>query len=213
MTVSIRLDTTPLTARLSALEQSQVPFALAKAINQTGLDFQVAERERMALIFTERRPDFIEKQGVKLIGGFATKGKPFVTFGVDPKADFLTKFEIGGIKSPRTGQFLAIPVDAKRNKRDIITPGNRPRSLLDRLQSKSGAGGVFILKERRGNLPPGIYQRSGRGGHELKFLYALDERAKILPELQFVATFERIVQSNWRKNWDVAFADALRTAR
>jgi hypothetical protein len=211
--VTIRIDAKALTAKLDALAQSQLPFAIARAITQTGLDFQKAERAHFKQIFFERRADFIEKQGVKLIGGIATKTKPSITFGIDPKASFLAKFEKGGQRPLLTGHSVMIPVDIKRNKRDIITAGNRPRPLLDRLGKQPGARGVFLLTKQVGKLAPGLYQRFGRGGKQVRLLFAREPKATIKPVLNFEATFIKIVKSNWPTNFQTALADAIRTAK
>lgn len=212
MSITIRLDTTKAVANLSALAQSQLPFATARAITQTGLDFQQAERAKLKTIFTLRRADFIEKQGVKLIGGIATKAKPTITFGVDPKASFLDKFETGDQKKPK-GRFLALPTDVRRTKRDLITKANRPRQLIERLGDKKGAGGVFVLDRQRGKLAPGIYQRTGRGGKGVKELFAFEPDAKTPKVLGFLDTFKRTVEQRWQANFTKALADAIATAK
>jgi hypothetical protein len=213
MTISIRLDTKPLIDKLSAIEKTQLPFALSLAINNTGLDFQKAERARFAQVFTERRKDFLEKQGVKRIGPAATKRNPSVTFGVDPKASFLTKFEGGTEKVPTRGSSLALPVDIKRNKRDIITRANRPRALIDRLAGKTGAGSVFVLKQAKGKLRPGVYQRTGRKGQAIKLLYSFQPKAKTPRVLDFALTFKATVDARFQINFTKAMADALKTAK
>jgi hypothetical protein len=213
MSITIRIDTALTVAKLNALALTQLPFATARAVTQTGLDFQKAERARLATIFTQRRPDFIQKQGVKLIGGIATKAKPSITFGIDPKADFLTKFETGQQKKPTGGPFLALPTDVKKNKRDIITAGNRPRSLIARLGDKKGAGGVFVLKTQQGKLVPGIYQRTGRGGRNLTLLFSFKPDASTPNTLHFLDTFKRTVQERWQINFASALADAIKTAK
>lgn len=212
MSVTVRIDIKDTIKHLDALAQSQLPFATARAITQTGLDFQKAERARFKQIFTERRADFIEKQGVKLIGGIATKAKPSITFGVDRKASFLDKFEAGGPRPTRSGSIM-IPEDVKRNKRDIVSRSNRPRPLLNAKQ-RSGAGGVFLLTQQRGKLAPGLYQRTGRSGHGgVKLLYAREKQAQIPASLEFEKTFELIVRKNWQTNFEAALADAIRTAK
>jgi hypothetical protein len=212
MSVTIRIDTKSVTANLDALARSQIPFALAKAITQTGLDFQKAERAHFAQVFTERRKDFVEKQGVKLIGGIATKAKPSITFGVDPKASFLDKFEKGGQRPLFSAHSIMIPVDVKRNKKDIVSRSNRPRSLIAS-QQHAGARGVFLLTQQRGKLAPGLYQRTGRGGRNVKLLFARETHATIKPVLDFQATFVKTVNERWASNFQTALADAIKTAK
>jgi hypothetical protein len=213
MSVTIRIDASATIKKLDDLARSQLPFALARAITQTGLDFQKAERAHFGQVFTERRKDFIEKQGVKLIGGIATKTKPSITFGIDPKADFLNKFETGGQRPLFKASSIMIPVDARRNKRDIVTAANRPRALISRLGKQPGARGVFLITEQHGKLAPGLYQRFGRGGKGVKLLFAREQHATIKPVLHFAETFVAIVKSNWPDNFKKALADAIRTAK
>jgi hypothetical protein len=213
VSITIRINTTDLTKNLDALATSQVPFATARALTQTGLDSQKAEQARIAALFTLRRPDFVQKQGVKLMGGIATKAKPSITFRVDPKADFLIKFETGAEKKPTGGEFLALPTDVRKTKRDLITASNRPRSLISRLGPVHGAGGVFVLRTQHGKLVPGIYQRGGRGARKIKLLFAFERDALTPKLLGFVDTFSKTVQQRWQINFTTALADAIKTAR
>lgn len=202
--ITVRIDNGSTVANLSALEKRQLPFATARAITQTGFDFQKAERAHFADAFTLRRQSFIEREGVKLFGGIATKGKPSITFGVSDKASFLAKFETGATKLPQRAKALELPVDVRRNKRDIITRSNRPRQLLNK-------SNVFKLDVQTGKLPAGIYQRMAN--RRLKLLFAAEPQAKTPKILEFVSTMQKTVQDRWRENFANALRDAVRTAR
>ena len=216
ITTRITLDTKAVTAQLTDLQQKQLPFARSLAVNNLGLAFQRAERERLASIFTLRRKDFIEKQGVKRISPADTKQNPSVTYGMDRKADFLQKFEHDTAKLPTkgAGHNIAIPALARRNKSDIVTTPNRPKALLARLGHKKGAGRVFIVENAKGRLGPGIYQTTGRQGKgALKALFTLKPRVSIDPELAFEATARKVATERWSQIFDEALAFALKTAR
>lgn len=216
ITTRITLDTKAVEAQLSALQRTQLPFARSLAINNLGLAFQKAERERLNTIFTLRRKDFVEKQGVKRLGPIATKADPTVTYGMDRKADFLQKFERDRTKLPTkgAGHMLAIPALVRRNKRDIVTAGNRPRALLQRFATKKGAGQVFVIEKPKGKLGPGIYQTTGRQGKgALKTLFTLKPQVSITPTLAFVETARKTAETQWARIFDDALAQALRTAR
>jgi hypothetical protein len=213
ITVRMQLDAKPVERQLSALEQSQIPFATSLALNNLAKLAQGEIRAHYKTIFDLRRPDFIEKQGAKIMQ-FATKRDPVVTLGVDPKADFLSKFETGG-ERPKRGTHIAIPSLVRRNKRDIVTKGNRPRALIQRLGKKKGAGGVFVVGKDSADLrQPGIYQRTGRGGRGgTKLLYAFETSAQIPASLQFVQIAQRTAETQWASEFEKALAQALRTAR
>jgi len=214
MSITVRIDTKALTTGLTALDQKQIPFAVSLALNRVGTEFQKAERAHFATVFTERRKEFLDREGVKRLSPPASKRNPSVTYGVSSRADFLNKFEAGDTKHPISGKHLAIPEQVKRNKRDIITKSNRPRQLVDRLGNRSGAGRVFVLRDQKGKLKPGVYQTTGkRGRGALKFLYSLAGQAKTPKVLQFEETAQRIVSQRWAEVFNVAFAEALRTAK
>jgi len=208
----IQVDSIPVQRQLSALEQTQLPFASSLALNNLAKKAQDNIRAHFRQVFTLRRPEFIEKQGVKIFR-FATKRDPVVEFGVGPLADFLTKFEPGGAR-PKRSQHIAIPVDVRRNKRDIITRGNRPRPLIQRLGKKKGAGGVFRVTDERQGLTRGIYQRTGRKGRGgIKLLFALENTAQIPASLQFERIAKETAEREWPAIFEAALGEALRRAR
>lgn len=223
MTIRIQVDVAPLTKRLTDLEQKQLPFALANAVSlvATGKvrgmsmagSVQERERARLASAFTLRRPEFILREGVKVLDGFATKARPSITLGPSARADFLDKFEAGGVKRPISGRSLAVPVDVKRNKRDIVTRANRPRALLAK------TGKFFIVRPgdaspRARHLAPGIYQRLGHGGRaNVRLLYALTPEVHVDARLHFVDTATAAVRARWGEAFALAMADAIRTAK
>jgi hypothetical protein len=217
ITMRITLDTSEWTKQLTALEQKQLPFARSLAINRLGEAFQKAERERLGSIFTLRRKDFIEKQGVKRLSGIATKNDPTVTYGMDRKADFLAKFERDTRKLPTkgSGHVLAIPAGGvRRNKQDIVTAGNRPRALIQRFGGLKGARQVVVIDKATGKIGPGIYQRTGRKGKgSLKALFVFKPSVSIDPELHFVDTAKRVAAEQWPAIFAKALQDALSSAR
>lgn len=205
----IHVNAQDVAVTVDAMALQQVPFALSRALNQTALDFQEAERVRMRTVFTLRRQSFDEKQGVKILGGFARKNRLTVTIGQDPKADFFAKFEAGGEKRSLIGGNIAIPVDARRNKSDIIAASQRPKALFE-----SGANVFEIRPGDTSNLVPGIYQVLGKGKRRhLKMLYAVKPEVAIGAVFEFGATAERIVSERWAINFGEEFAFALGTAR
>src|SRR5206468_4812165 len=97
---------------LSLIRSDQIPFAMKNALNTTGLQFQALQRAHDASIFTERRPDWLDRS-IK-ITHFASKFEPWVTIGVHPpggdtRADIITKVEDQTQKTPFTGRAVAVP--------------------------------------------------------------------------------------------------------
>jgi hypothetical protein len=158
---------------LADRQRKQIPFALKEVVNDVALKAQAAERAHVAEAFTNRRPDFLKCEAVKVVDGFFTKQRPSITLGPSDKADFLRKFEEKSVKTPSTlassagPSLLAIPVDARRNTKDIITAKNRPRALLNSKAAQTtaaGTGRVFIVRPAQASgvgpyLAPDVYQR------------------------------------------------------
>lgn len=216
ITTRITLDVSGAIKTMTALQQQQLPFARSLAVNKLGEAFQQAERARLGQIFTLRRKSFVELQGVKRLGGIATKASPTVTYGIDPKASFLEKFEDQRVKRPTlgAGHSLAVPVQARRSRADIITTANRPKALIAKGKTRKGAGRVFVLTAKRGPLGPGVFQTTGRKGRgAVKLLFAFESQVRIDPTLSFVETAKKIADERWPSIFDDAMAQALRTAR
>lgn len=223
--IRIEIDTKEQERRLSALGRQQFPFAASLALNNLTKLAQGEVRAHYRKTFTLRRPDFIEKQGAKIFK-FSSKRDLSTVFGVDPKADFLEKFEQGGTKRPTAGRLaLAVPLDVKRNKRDIITRGNRPRAfgfirgtanVRTKITRYFGRKRTFLIQ-----YPDGrgwIFKRKAKGRSGELFagtsvLYTLQPSGQIAPQLEFVGIAARVAARDWVKVWDDAFAKAMRTAR
>jgi hypothetical protein len=211
--LDIRVNALDVISTLDNIAVRQLPFATAKALNKTALDFQQAERERLRLFFTLRRPSFIERQTVKLLrpadgaSYYATKGNLSVTIGNDPKADFMAKFEEGGEKTATDGGEIAVPIDARPDKRGIILAGDRPKALF-----AEHADTVFeITSGATSHLIPGIYERTA--DHHVRFMYELEPEVHIDALLGFEETAQQVVDDRWAINFSEAFENAMATAK
>ena len=191
----------------------QVPFALKVAINETLKDAQKAQRIHQRRVLTVRRPQFVDR-AVK-IKPFATKQTLTGTMLIDPpggqkRADILTKFERGGIKRPRSGRHLVLPVEARRTRAGIVTTRNRPKALKLQRRGRSvrGARRTFVVRG------VGIFQRVHRGRRSrVRLLFAFLRQVPIDRRLHFIANAERTVGRRFDHNFDRAFDKAVRTAR
>lgn len=175
---------------LDDVAKTQVPFALSQAINDAALAFQAKQREtlkeRMVI-----RVAFVLQQ-IKIVH-FAKKAvdQLYALITIDPRADYLNKFEEGDPKIPR-GAHLAIPVEAKPNVEDIVKQELRPKALEleenDRGQFKGLQRTFLINADKSGN--PAIFQRTGSGKNDIQLLWAMRQQART-PRLL-----------SWRENAD-----------
>lgn len=211
--LSITIDASPALEHLDDISKRQLPFALFKSLNDTVLDVQKGEFAHQEDLFTLRRPEWVQRSN-KIIH-FAKKSEPWATIGIHPpggdgRADILTKFETEKEKRPFSGTHVAIPIDAKRNKRDIILRGNRPGAFNFKQIGKAVRGdkGTFIVKTARGNEL--ILQRTRRG---VFAWYLLVPRVPIEPDLHFERIARDIIDRRWAYHFKRWWAEALRTAK
>lgn len=230
--ISIRVDTNAAISKLSDLELRQLPFAMKLALNATALEIETEERKHVQSAFTIRRPWVITNIKIGK-SDFATKDKASVTISV-PDDSVLVKFELGGVKTPRAGgKSIAIPLEAKRGKTDIVANSQRPRAFAFTQGFTSLKTGVTIYRGNHGTFmvqrPDGsgaIFQRlSARatkkrvGPHQLgrdpalKPLWLLKPQARIAPELGFYTTGSEVAARRFGANMADALARALATAR
>lgn len=217
--ISVSIDSRAFSKDLSALEKSQLPFATMRMINEIAEGFQAEKQEDIVRKFTVRRPSFIMNTVKIARGHFATKDNLRAIVGIDPERDVLSKFEEDGVKQPMfDGHSLAIPIEARRNKQDIVAAGNRPKAFQLTNQT-SGSGKVakglkrtFLIKGANGE--GGIFQRQGKGkGSSIHLLFALRKSVTIPRNLTFVADAKRYFAAHAGEAFDRWLKQAVRTAR
>jgi hypothetical protein len=215
--VSIDVDVSTWWEEMDAY-RGQVAFALAVSVNETAKQFQRMEVGHISEAMTVRRPDWVQ-QSIK-ITHFATKGEPLATIAVQPpgdpsRADILGKFEDETEKQSRKpGGHVAIPLGAKRTKRDIIRNDSRPTAFHFRQVGTRILGDQRTFIVRRADGTELILQRVGKGaGSSVRALYLLVPRVHITPDLQFVKLAQLAVDLFFDWNFTNAFERAIATAR
>lgn len=211
MDITIKVDHKKAVAQLNDDAERQIPFALAKGINETIKDVQTSERVNLRRKFTLRRPEWADRS-VK-ITKFASKRDPSATIGIHPpgaggdeRSDILGKFETDTVKEAHHGR-VAIPIAAKRTKRDIVRANQRPRAII-------ASGKAFVIEHTKNPAVQLIVRTIGRGRRRvLETLYLLVKRVRLTRKLEFRERAEQAVDRSWVTNMRKALAEALRTAR
>lgn len=173
----------------------QGKLAIVVALNRTADDVQKAVQDSLQDHFTLRRADFIKRTIYRKPGeDFATADHFAARVQVNPDRDVLAKFELGGDKVGATGGRVAVPIDIRRNKSDIIPRLLRPRALL-------ASGKAFINKQGA------ILERVGRGNGNSQYLlaYVLKPSVRITPSLGFEATALKTIDERFPINLEGAF--------
>lgn len=189
--------------------EKQERFAFAVALTQSAKAARSEVYNSMERVFD--RPTPWTKRGLFIIP--ATKAKPeaFVLFK-DQQADVLAIQEVGGVRHPKLGAPILVPVNISLNRY-----GNISRSRMKKLRKQAG---VFTSKQddpRTRHLPPGIYKRfkRRRRGKQRppRLLVALEQSASYKARFGMRARVHRAVQAVFPTLYRVALRKALATAR
>jgi hypothetical protein len=225
MRINVSSNAAEVSGALRLLFLRQAPFATSLAINMTVKGLQHEQREGMRKRFNIRRSYVL--QGVK-ISKFSTKQDLTAHIEIDPKRNFLFKFEDGGVTKPRGSRF-AIPSEARRTKAGVVSKAQRPKALGFKLHGKGPKAEVHRGKRRtvmirKPDGSGGIFQRLGPRGRprrkrgqkrigKFRLLFSFSPRARIEPTLEFEITARRVMQENFARNFEFAFNKAVRTSR
>lgn len=202
--LSIKADFDAAERLLSDLGRKQLPFATAMAINDTAESVKRAEELDIAQTFD--RPTPFTKRGLYLRRASKTR----LTAQIGAKgvqASYLGRQVTGGTRRP-AGKALVVPVQARRN-----AYGNLPKGALARLGQKKN---VFATKRGAAatkHLAPGIYQRTGRKGSDLRMLVAFEPSAKYQPRWKFHDLAMRRARAVFQDNFVRRLRQAIATAR
>jgi hypothetical protein len=236
--LTLEVDPRKLITAMNGMD-AQLPFATAKALNECATFFQADERKVIQSEFTIRRPWVLQQVKINR-EDFATKGKLVARVHIPQQGDFLNKFEAGGTRRPRQGnRSLAVPVNARRTKTQIIRKDQAPKSFHfgkgftsrksrwtvlkgDRhtflLQRPDGSG-LILQRTRRQQMGPHRYRNrntvKGRGyGHDphLKILWNLRPSTPVPRTLHFAETAKKSFLSNWPGCFEKWWLEAVRTA-
>jgi hypothetical protein len=217
----------PLESAISGLTR-QLPFAFARAANNTANDVQYQIQRALPGEFTLRRADFITRTIYRTPGqDFATKSHLEAAVRVNPARDFLAKFEDGGTKTSTSGKTLPIPIIRATDKTLIIQRGDAlsvqrllaainisggklltPRVRKGKLRASIDPSKVFLVQSAKGTF---IVQRTGPG--TTRVLYAFERSVPIKPQLHFDDIAMQAAILNWDRNFAEAIEYAIATAR
>lgn len=199
MWVSVKHDIDKATQGLDDFSLRQVPFAITLALTMTAQDAQSGVQDSLPRRFTLRNGRV--RSGIRITP--ANKGTLRSVVGsID---DFMEGQEKGGTKTARDHSRVAVPVEARRNKRDLIPKGQKPAALRGRPRVLAWKGSN-ILSRRSGF---GILERVGKERYPLRVLYWLKRGVKLRPLLGFKGTTLDIVA----RRFPINFARALERAR
>lgn len=177
-----------------------INFGLARGLTRTAKDGQSA-------VLGSLHGNFQIRNRWPEVGPLSIQVKPATTRDlsaeVRTRADFLLPHEEGKAKTPRTGKHVVVPTDqVRRNKRQIIPRGQRPKGL---------AGKAFVLQTKNG---PVLAQRITRGKRKgVIILYGMEPKVRIRKVSTFYEPIEKVVGRRGGRHISTSIGDALRTMR
>jgi Family of unknown function (DUF6441)/Bacteriophage HK97-gp10, putative tail-component len=211
--ISVAAEIQTAIAKLQTLaEAKQFRFSVAKALTQTAVEVQREVKKNMPSRFTLRRQWIV--QGIRMEK--ATKDN--LTATVYSKDAFMGRQEVGGTKTPKYDQHLAIPMRAvRRYKSGMINPADLPANLGQaqftvkrggKDAARRGAGGsVFKL------VSNGRTFLCRRKNGKVELLYMLVPRAKVEKRLGLADDAVKVARARFSENLRDALEYAMRTAR
>lgn len=178
----------------------QVQYALAVALTRTLQDGAKAATDTVKGNFTLRN-NWVDSAKYKFRIKSATKTR--LSGDVYTNASWLIPFDSTEVKVPK-GKRLAIPVIG--GSRTTFTA-----KIPKRLLPSTLGGQAFILPTKVG---PIMYARVGRGKKKkLKALYFMDASFKVGHRDVLFAPVEKTLGTKLILNYNIALAEAIRTAR
>lgn len=217
LAIDVRSNVAEVIRSLGAVRTDQIPFGTARALTNTAREARDVVRSEMPQRFTVRRPWI--QQGVRFSG--ATKQS--LTATVFDKDPFMAIQETGGEKvSIRKrvfdyGEYLAIPLDARRSKRDVVDKRDWPQNLIHPyiLTARDGRKYLAVHDIVVANRIVGL--RTARGKQKratgTRLMYVLVKRETVRARFGFRTTVERVARERFPINFAQSMRDAQATAK
>jgi hypothetical protein len=188
------------TARNVLNLEKQVRFAAALALTRTAKEVQRAEIAHIRDVFTVRGSWL--REGGRFGVGVVPATKDTLEAVVESRAPWLEDHEAGTTRAPKGSHFAIAQPDVRRTRTQLISRAQRPRALKK----------AFRIETKRG--VPLLLQRIGRGARSaVRVMYQLTGRAKIERRMKFEEVGKAAAGRTWKRAFDDAIRQAIRTAR
>lgn len=197
--LQIKADADKLFKRLNDVQRRQLPFALSKALNDTGEDIRLEGKRTLRQEFQIRNnyvPSGMRKTN-------ATKSNLECEIGnIRP---FMKEQEFGGTKKPSKGSRVAVPSSARPSWPSIV-----PRRLFPSALARKES--TFYRRTKGGKLA--MFVRTGKGHYApIRVMWTFHSGAKIEARWGFGDSSEKVARDRGQKHFVRAMRSAFESAR
>ena len=218
MQISVKSDVKQLTKSLTRIQRKQIPFATSKALNNVAFDVRKALQDGLETHLD--RPTPYTKRGVqvekstkkKLIAEVGFRSKTFGKGqGSVTQAEYMERQIKGGLRMPK-GSAIPVPIvkNLKLNKYGALTRNKVNNALGNKNKFFSGKP-----KGAKGKgTGEGIWERyGGKRNPKIKMIISWNKTTDYQARFPFKNIVTQSVRKNFRKRFDNAIREALKTAR
>jgi hypothetical protein len=216
LVISVRHDLQRIAEGWHAM-QRQIPYAAAISLTRTAQELQDEIRKGMPSAFTLRRQWVV--QGIRI----KSARKDFLQAEVYSRDPFMTLQETGGTKTSihkrvwDYGEYLAIPLDARRTKSDIVQKADWPENLIKPfvLTARDGRQylAVHAINSKRGATSVSKSRGKQKRPTGTRLMYTLVKRYQLKSRLGMGKLARELAVPAFHRHMRLALLDALATAR
>jgi hypothetical protein len=229
---TVKANTPELRLKLQQLITKQIAFAAARAVTATAVvtrdDYVLPEYRRT---FQSRNKPF--EKGVHAVSAADTnfaKRTGFAIAAITPRdqpkltgttaargtrvptTDFMKRHVTGGIKTPKAGRTVAIPVNNTANRRK--KGGRSAGAVIDSLQPKQLLQKNAFVLGKHGSSSLVIAKRTGRGRkRDIEVMWALKRSANVRKRYNPLPAAKRGVMLHFERLMRRQMVMAIKTAR
>jgi hypothetical protein len=217
MQMSVRADVDAVKRMLTNVQREQMPFATAAALSDTVKDIRTQVQADIPSQFNLRRPWIV--QGIR----FTPATKQELTASVYSKDPFMALQQTGGTKTSigrrvfDYGNYLAIPLDARTSKSDIVRKEDWPANLVEPFVFTAHDGRRYLAVHALGGKKGPQSVKTARGKQKrstgLRLMYVLVPKAEYHKRFTLVETGLRLAPERFPMHLSERLAQALATAR
>lgn len=213
LTIGVKSDLAKLRNMLTAFEDDQLPYTVARALTKTAMQARDEIRAAMPSEFTIRRNWIVN--GIDIVMARKDNLQAMV-YSRDP---FMARQEYGGEKIPMDGgKNIAVPLAARPNKGSIIPASLLPQNLGKSEYTISLRSGKEIVKKGTGGaafrlISNGKTYLALRTAAGLQMMYLLVPMTLVKPRLNLTEITLRVVKQRFAENFFKAANEAMATRR